>query len=343
MIEANSCLWTVALDGGTTNTRARLLKGNQIVATTRRAVGVRDTVLSGGGVSPLMEAVRGAIAQVLDEGHCSRPNRIVAAGMLGAADVGLVSVPHVVTPAGLDELARGSVRHAIPSLSAVPILFIPGVRTPPGEGSDGWIEADVMRGEECETLGAWLALDLKERVGFVWPGSHAKYVEVDSRGRITSSTTTLAGELTMAVARHTLLAGSLPEQWSDNLDTEAVALAERLVVARGVPLMRLAFLVRVANLTQSLTAAQRVAFWIAAVAATDAMHLGHLATSAEIPLLIGGRDSLRSIYGKVISECSCCKVKTLDDDVNERASALGALAIAERWEQIHHSTAETAP
>ena len=164
MIEANSCLWTVALDGGTTNTRARLLKGNQIVATTRRAVGVRDTVLSGGGVSPLMEAVRGAIAQVLDEGHCSRPNRIVAAGMLGAADVGLVSVPHVVTPAGLDELARGSVRHAIPSLSAVPILFIPGVRTPPGEGSDGWIEADVMRGEECETLGAWLALDLKERV-----------------------------------------------------------------------------------------------------------------------------------------------------------------------------------
>src|SRR6516162_3495881 len=37
--------WTIALDGGTTNTRARRLRGSRLVATARRAVGVRDTVL----------------------------------------------------------------------------------------------------------------------------------------------------------------------------------------------------------------------------------------------------------------------------------------------------------
>jgi hypothetical protein len=34
--------WAVALDGETTNTRARLIRDGRIVATARRAVGVRD-------------------------------------------------------------------------------------------------------------------------------------------------------------------------------------------------------------------------------------------------------------------------------------------------------------
>ena len=41
--------WAIALDGGTTNTRARLLHGQRIIATSRRAVGVRDTILDDRG------------------------------------------------------------------------------------------------------------------------------------------------------------------------------------------------------------------------------------------------------------------------------------------------------
>src|SRR5262249_3305554 len=37
--------WTAALGGGAANPRARLLRGSRLVATARRAVGVRDTVL----------------------------------------------------------------------------------------------------------------------------------------------------------------------------------------------------------------------------------------------------------------------------------------------------------
>lgn len=339
MIEASS-VWTVALDGGTTNTRARLLRGNQVVATVRKSVGVRDTVLSGSGHSPLIEAVRDAIAEVLQQGHCPKPDRIIAAGMLGAPDVGLAAVPHVIAPAGVDELARGALVVLIPEVSAVPILFIPGVRTPPGDGPDGWVEVDVMRGEECETLGAWLHVPVSGPVAYVWPGSHTKYVMVDQSGRIVGSTTSLAGELTMAVARHTLIAGSLPDEWPTDLDSDAVALAQRLVVEQDTPLMRLAFLVRVAALTKSLTAEQRVAFWIAAVAASDALHLG---TTAQMNILIGGRGSLRTLYREVIGRVSPHRVNSLDEETNERASAWGALAIADRWGELLVSAAEPTP
>ena len=37
--------WAIALDGGTTNTRAHLLRGHRVVATSQRTVGARDTVL----------------------------------------------------------------------------------------------------------------------------------------------------------------------------------------------------------------------------------------------------------------------------------------------------------
>ncbi len=334
MIEVSS-VWTVALDGGTTNTRARLLKGDQVVATARRSVGVRDTVLSGGGVSPLALAVREVIAEVLARGDCPQPDRIIAAGMLGAPDVGLTGVPHVIAPAGIDELARGAISKVMPEISPIPILFIPGVRTPPGDGPDGWAEVDVMRGEECETLGVWLTLKPQGRLAFVWPGSHTKYVEVDETGRITSSATTLAGELTMAVARHTLIAGSLPEEWPAELDPQAVAMAQRLVLEKHVTLMRMAFLVRVAALTQVLSPAQRVAFWIAAVAVEDAMHLGLHTVTETIDIRVGGRGSIRSIYCDVIRQVSNHEVEAINDELNERASALGALAVAERWEQLN--------
>ena len=36
----------IALDGGTSNTRARLIRDGRVVASARRTVGVRDSVLS---------------------------------------------------------------------------------------------------------------------------------------------------------------------------------------------------------------------------------------------------------------------------------------------------------
>ena len=185
----------IALDGGTTNTRARLVHDGRIIATARREIGVRDTVVS--DRSPTGEAgrrgargdrrsLRGAGALVADGAR--QVELIVASGML-TSEVGLVMVPHVEAPAGLDDLAGAVVVRTLPEIGPEPIHFVPGLRTPPDDGPDGWMYADVMRGEECETFGALTELRGEGRqagrnlgLAFVWPGSHTSWSRSTRKG-----------------------------------------------------------------------------------------------------------------------------------------------------------------
>ncbi len=276
----------IALDGGTTNTRARLIRDGKVVATARRTAGVRDTVLgerSSG--QTLADAVRDVIAEVAGpEGGpprattaLPRADLILAAGMI-SSEVGLLAVPHVPAPAGIAELAAAVMTRTFPQISPWPIHFVPGIRTPADAGPDGWMNADVMRGEECETLGALSELTRKgglrpgqEALAFVWPGSHTKLVEVDGQGRITRSHTTLAGELIQSVAGHTLIAASLPAELPSVLDMESAEAGARATRQQG--LERAAFLVRVGALLGTISPEQLASFWVGAVAADDTGHL----------------------------------------------------------------------
>jgi 2-dehydro-3-deoxygalactonokinase len=197
--------------------------------------------------------------------------------------------------------------------------------------------ADVMRGEECETLGAlyWLERLGSLRVGerehvFVWPGSHTKLVEVDRLGRITRSHTSLAGELLAAVARQTLIAASLPPELPDQLDFEATEAGARAALGHG--LGRAAFLVRIAALSETLNAEERAGFWIGAVLMDDVRQMSShpiLAGNAR-PVWVGGREPLRALYARWLARFHSGAVTPLDDEVAEAASALGALEISAR-------------
>jgi 2-dehydro-3-deoxygalactonokinase len=341
--------WTIALDGGTTNTRARLLHGSRLVATARRGVGVRNTVLDDPRSRPpgaasaagpanregLVRAVREVVAEVRRDaaGGDNRPE-VVAAGML-SSEVGLVAVPHVLAPAGLDELARASAFVSLPEVDDRPILVVPGVRTPAAEGPDGWFESDVMRGEECETLGAYAGLFADGRLNageaalFLWPGSHTKLVAVDGEGRIARSFTTLAGEILQAVAQHTLLAASLPAALPDDLDREAADAGARAAMRYG--LGRAAFLVRIAALGRTLDERGRASFWIGAAVEADAMSLaGHPILEPGRTLFVGGRDPLRALYAAGLSRRHEGPVVPLEWSTAEAASALGCRAVAAR-------------
>lgn len=369
--------WAIAVDGGTTNTRARLVHEGRIVATARRAVGVRDAVVTEGrgvegrgvkgtGVQDdelrqgLRTAVAGAIAEVSRavadpesrQTRLVRPDLIAAAGML-TSEMGLVTVPHLSVPAGLDDLAARVVVLSIPEIADVPIAFVPGLKTPAREGPDGWMWADVMRGEECETLGAlyWLERVGSLRVGdtahvFLWPGSHTKLVEVDRLGRITRSHTSLAGELLAAVARQTLIAASLPPELPDQLDFEAAEAGGRAALGHG--LGRAAFLVRIAALAGTLKLEERAGFWIGAVVMDDVRQMSaHPILGDAHPVWVGGREPLRALYARWLARFHSGAVTPLDDELAEAASALGALEISARrveWRQPGRSPiAEAAP
>ncbi|HEV3162657.1 MAG TPA: 2-dehydro-3-deoxygalactonokinase [Isosphaeraceae bacterium] len=333
--------WTVALDGGTTNTRARLLRGDQVVATARRTVGVRDAVVSGNSRSlSLAEAVRACLDEVCcgsgSGSNTIKPDQIVAAGML-SSEVGLATVPHVVAPASLDDLARAAVFVELSDIADQPVLIVPGVRTPPGLGVDGWADADVMRGEECETLGAWVKMT-RDTPGWasqapvqalVWPGSHTKLVAVNATGQILASYTTLAGEMLAALSRHTLLAASLPSEWPDLPAAEPLAAGASAAERYG--LGRSAFLVRIAALTLAWEATDRAAFLMGAILADDVAHLArHPLLNPAVPIWVGGRQPQRSLYADWLRAQHPGPVRTLDDSIAESASALGALTVAMR-------------
>jgi 2-dehydro-3-deoxygalactonokinase len=281
----------------------------------------------------LADAVRAAIEEVTRQTGTSQPELIVAAGML-SSEVGLLAVPHILTPAGIEELADALVLRTIPEVSAIPVYFVPGVRTPASEDPDGWMRADIMRGEECETLGAVTELTRQGLLDpdqdgqvFVWPGSHTKLVEVDRRGRIVRSQTTLAGEFLQAVARHTLVAASLPAGLPLVLDPAAVEAGARATEEQG--LGRAAFLVRIAAVGGSLSAEERAAFWISAVVSDDVRSLArHSILTDARQVWVGGREPLRSLYARNLASQTLGRVSRLDDDLVEAASAMGALAVA---------------
>ena len=318
-----------------------MIQEDRVVATARRTVGVRDSVLGERSSGPsLADAVREVIAEVSGPGAgptwgstaTPAPDLIVAGGML-SSEFGLLAVPHVTAPAGLPELAGAVVSGTLSQVWPLPIHFVPGVRTPADPGPDGWMRADLMRGEECETLGALTELSRRgliepdeEGLVFVWPGSHTKLVQVDGQGRITRSQTTLTGELIQSLARHTLIAASLPAELPLVLDAEVAEAGGR--ASQGQGLGRAAFLVRVAALMGTLSPNQRASFLIGAVVADDVGHLArHSILAQQRPVWVGGREPLRRLYASRLAASVKGPVCALDDELCESASALGALAI----------------
>jgi 2-dehydro-3-deoxygalactonokinase len=164
---------------------------------------------------------------------------------------------------------------------------------------------------------------------FVWPGSHTKLVGVDATGRIVRSHTTLAGELTLALWRHTLLAASLPDALPDDPDLEAVAAGARAVEREG--LGRAAFLVRTAALFEARSPLGRGAFLLGAVVADDVAHLARHPILQGRPFVwVGGRQPLRGLYAAMLGRRHDGPVRELDDLIAERVSASGAIMVARR-------------
>ena len=152
----------IALDGGTTNTRARLIQDGRIVAYRARAdwcarLGSDDRAAG----QSLAVAVRDVIAEVA--GHeldrrkerdmpDRRSDRRRRDALFGGGPAG--GAPRVTPRRAFDELADAVVLDAPARSGLSPSISFPGCERPPGDGPDGWMRADVMRGEECETLGA---------------------------------------------------------------------------------------------------------------------------------------------------------------------------------------------
>jgi 2-dehydro-3-deoxygalactonokinase len=156
---------------------------------------------------------------------------VLMCGMIGST-LGMVEVPYLDAPAGLDDLAVAL--HRVEGQDP-PVLIAPGLRCTRSNG-----DPDVMRGEETKILG-WASLDPARRKGrrlLVLPGTHAKWALIED-GRIVRFITAMSGELFDLVSRHSVLktdeGADDPEAFMAGVRTgaEPGPLAAKLFTARS--------------------------------------------------------------------------------------------------------------
>ena len=324
----------LAIDGGTTNTRARLFRDGHFLSVAARPVGVRNVAI-GGTTESLRQAVAECVAEAASRAsvHVREVDLLCASGML-TSNVGLREVPHVPAPAGLDDLARHVAAVPFPEIAPQPIHMIPGVKTVPGPATlDDLAHLDILRGEESETIGI---LETTKRSGplcVLLPGSHTKLLHIDERSRITASYTTIGGELMQALAERTILASSI--DWPPTGSPVWPAVEAGATFARKWGLARGGFAVRLADVIVGIERPARTWFFVGLVIGNDWTELQRWnVASSKHALLVGGREPLRSVYGRLAKSRWTGNVEILRDAVVDLAAARGAIAIARRCNEL---------
>lgn len=333
----NSELW-IALDGGTTNTRASVVVNEKVTDTVKFDVGVRDT--HGDGDNAVKATVRACLDKLFGRlGQDPASVDCVASGMLGS-EAGLVNLPHVQAPASGGDLAKGSIVWHDPLNPGVAIRILPGVRTGPDPMNPdefaGSLAQDIMRGEETQVWGIREILSATEPEAMnrpwllLWPGSHTKLIAVEADGTIGGSFTTLAGETYSALKSATLLKRSVPDEPTRQIDEPILEKAARAVESTG--LMRAAFWTRVADISGSLSVQERGQWLSAIVTAEDVRCLtAHpwLRQPRFASIFIGGEQSRQSAYYCLLGKKLKDRVRRIDDEVIQSAAAVGAVRIGQ--------------
>lgn len=213
-------MYIATVDGGTTNTRVFIWHNGHIIGEASAPVGVRNTAIDGMNAA-LVAAVRQVLCEAVSQAgiDIADISLILAAGML-TSNVGLLEIPHITAPAGLEELAGAMVCTAIPDIAEQPIWCIPGVKTirKQSEAEKKTAVMDMMRGEETEAIGLLLSVHPDRRAVFVLPGSHNKYVLVDEMQRIQGCMTTLAGEILRSLTFDTVLSDTVCRSFASEFD-----------------------------------------------------------------------------------------------------------------------------
>jgi 2-dehydro-3-deoxygalactonokinase len=174
---ADSNVACIAVDWGTSNRRAWLVDFTSTVVAERAdgngLLSVNDRRFAESLTSFLEPWLPGA-----------RGRPIIIAGMAGSR-LGWIEVSYIKTPAPLSDLAQQLTKAGTVGESDCWIVSGMSIEDTP--------QPEVMRGEECQILGALLSRDIADSF-FVLPGTHSKWARVTDR-RLVDFRTHMTGEV----------------------------------------------------------------------------------------------------------------------------------------------------
>ena len=198
----------IAMDMGTTNTRAWLCDNDRAIIIKKGAFGARLGATEGRCV--LFERLRALLLELLTENELTERDIecILCSGMAGS-EIGLCEIPHISLPCDINGLAKSITEKSIPEITAIPFSFVPGLK----KACENEL-SDIMRGEETESFGIIQSLQKGSPVILVLPGTHNKIIRISENGMIEDFSSSASGELADIIISHSILTGSVSHNFS---------------------------------------------------------------------------------------------------------------------------------
>ena len=210
----------IGIDWGTTGLRSYLIDNGQLVEKRTSTRGV-------------LKLGNQSFREVFDEVTQGWDGTVYMSGMVGSSK-GWLETPYIQTPTNLTNLSDHIIDTT--SLTGRTSFIIPGLEQNQ--------PADVMRGEEVQTLGAMHGTGSET---FILCGTHSKHVHVVN-GQLTEFTTFMTGEMYAVLQEHSILAES------EVTDLKVFKAGVQFASSRANLLHQL-FEIRARRLNGSLTAA----------------------------------------------------------------------------------------
>lgn len=299
--------YIIAIDGGTTNTRVTLWQEPGVcVDMVKAEVGVRVTSMEGSNAA-LKAAVKDCLEQILSRNAITydQVEGIYASGMITSKE-GLVELPHLIAPAGMQDFVNGLAKVDLPEICPLPIHFVRGLKNRDGAELvlDQIEEMDVMRGEEVETLALLDLFGNESGCIFALPGSHTKFVSVDAEGKMVGCISSLAGELLSAVTMNTILADAVGKSFA-GADYSKEMLLAGYRVARDTGFGRACFSTRMLQMFITKEKQDCAAFLLGAVLEGDIQAVKNskaLSVNKDMKVVIAGKEPLASALKNLFEE-----------------------------------------
>ena len=310
----------IFLDVGTTNARAYLVEGTNILARANASVGVRDSARDGNNAR-LKETLRDLIHSLVARDLSVQASLVMGTGMISSS-LGLAEVPHVPAPAGLAEIAAAVRSFSFPDVTSLPVHLVPGVRTGSFQGDGGIGDVDIMRGEETICLGLLALGQLRPPATVLNLGSHWKAIGIDADNRIAASVTSLSGEMIRAVQTETILASAVQQGKPSKIDNDWVQMG--MAEQRASGLARALFCVRLLEQARRGTLVRRMSFLLGAFIASDLDSLlKKNFISADHPVVLVGPTPLARAWHHALTSSNI--PATISPESTTEAATISAL------------------
>lgn len=305
----------ITIDGGTTNTRIRLVSEGKITAVKKFGVGAGKCTDDS---SALRNVIKEGICEIIAENGIDESEIccIIASGML-TSEFGLYPLPHAIAPVGISELHETTEKVILDDISQIPFVFIRGVKIE----SENLSSSDMMRGEETELMG--LSDKIDGDAVYILPGSHSKIIKTDKDGKISDFSTLLTGEMLSALSKNTILKGSFdPESAAVNSEY----LKKGFLFCREHGINKSLFKVRVLKNNFSATGDEAYSFFFGVVLCGE---IEEILKFSPKKIIIGGNCRIKRAMTLLLSEFSSATVIEVPDDRADAASTIGAIKIYE--------------